>query len=350
MLSKSTTEVAPDEPSVAMFALRSLPALLSIALLLACAPALRGHETQAHRLSHVDTLGIPALARAHSSDAMEGRGPYSTGNLAAANMLATALGELGAQPLVGSRLLVPFVAPGNLRDTSFNVVGVIPGRRHSNSAELIGITSHLDHLGVGRPNAAGDSIYNGFLDAAVPVAMVMDVARRFAQAPGDRSLVVMFFNLEEQGLVGSRLFVARDDVQPVLARLRLLVGVDAGSPAGEAVEYQLMGTVPGHAGASLADSLARARGWTTTATAPRAISDVFAFSERGVPIVFPIPGKVWKGYTEQERTEAMARFDHYHQPSDEFRTDFPWRGTVTFADWLWSIVSAASDGSRSLSL
>jgi hypothetical protein len=62
-----------------------------------------------------------------------------------------------------------------------------------------------------------------------------------------------------------------------------------------------------------------------------------------VPILFPIPGKSWKGYTEAERAEAMRRFDHYHRPADGWRADFPLTGTASFAEWLWEIVRGASD-------
>ena len=285
---------------------------------------------------------MSALARELSSDAMRGRGPWSPENERAARQLAARLEQLGARPLFGDRLLVPFVAEIRPDYTVYNVVGVLPGRDGRTSGDLIGITAHLDHLGVGRPDASGDSIYNGFLDAALPVAMVLDVARRYRESPGERPLVVMFFNLEEQGLLGSKALVARSDAASLIGRLRLLIGVDAGSPAGEATEWQIMGATPEHPGARLADSLARARGWTTTASAPRPISDVYPFSQQGVPILFPIPGKTWLGYTAAQRAESMSRFDHYHQPADEWRADFPLIGTERFADWLWSIVRSAT--------
>lgn len=295
-----------------------------------------------------DTVAISATARALSHDSLRGRGPFTTENAAVARYLAARLATLGARPLLRDGLLVPFVAPGHPRDTAYNVAGVLPGRSGLVSGELVGITAHLDHVGVGAPDALGDSIYNGFLDAALPVAMVLDVAARFRRSPGDRPLAVIFCNLEEQGLVGAVALVRRPDAGPVLARLRLLVGVDAGAPAGEATEWQLMGVTPGHAGAHLADSLARARGWTTTPSAPRAISDVYPFYERGVPILFPIPGKSWKGYTAAGRDSAVRRWDHYHQPSDEWRAEFPMVGTAHFADWLFEIVRGASDWRRPL--
>jgi Zn-dependent M28 family amino/carboxypeptidase len=312
-------------------------------LLAACASRAGPVVPAPGRGTEADTIAIAELARELSSDTLRGRGPWTRENELVARRLAEELGRLGARPLFGDHLLVPFVTVRRPRDTVFNVVGVLPGRTGTIAGALVGITAHFDHLGVGPPDSTGDSIYNGFLDAALPTAMVLDVAKRYARAPGDRPLLVMFFNLEEQGLLGSKALVERPDAAPILSRLRLLVGVDAGSPAGEAIQWQLMGALPSHPGARIAESLARARGWTTTATAARPISDVFQFAERGVPVLFPIPGTTWKGYTDAQRSEAMREFDHYHQPADEWRDDFPLLGTAHFADWLWAIVDAATN-------
>lgn len=296
--------------------------------------------------SGADTTAIVATARQLSSDSIRGRGPWSTDATVAARMLANRLTRLGARPAIGSSLLVPFTSPPRLRDTVYNVIAVLPNRAGNTDGQLVGLTAHLDHLGIGPPDARGDSIYNGFLDDAMGIGMVLDVARRYAQSPGERPLLVMFFNLEEQGLLGSSALLESPPGESLAERIGLLIGVDAGAPAGEALEWQLMGGLPTHAGARIADSLARARGWTTTSTPPRGINDVYTFSQRGVPILFPIPGKTWRGYTEAERAEAMRKFDHYHQPSDEYRADFPLTGTAFFADWLFEIVKQASNAPR----
>jgi Zn-dependent M28 family amino/carboxypeptidase len=273
---------------------------------------------------------------------MQGRGPWTPENDQAARYLADRLSAIGARPLIGGSMLVPFVSERRPRDTVFNVVGIMPSRNGSTTGRTVGITAHFDHLGVGRPDSTGDAIYNGFLDDAIGVAMSLDVARRYAQAPGERPLAVMFFNLEEQGLLGSKAFVERADMASFIARIDLLIGVDAGAPAGEALDWQLMGGLPEHNGTRLADSIARARGWATVSSPPRAISDVYPFSQKGVPILFPIPGQRWRDYMPQARAEAMRRFDHYHQPSDEYDPAFPLTGTRHFADWLYSIVRLAA--------
>jgi Zn-dependent M28 family amino/carboxypeptidase len=319
-----------------------LPSVLATSTMLGACAGAQPAVWSTTAMSRADTVTIAAVARALSADSMRGRGPWTADAERAARLLAARLERLGARPVFGRSLLVPFAADARPGDTVHNVVAVLPNRSGNTNAELVGITAHLDHLGVGQPDASGDSIYNGFLDDAVGMAMVLDVAARYARSPGSRALVVMLFNLEEQRLLGSQAIVERPDAGAVIDRLRLLIGVDAGSPAGEALEWQLMGGLPEHAGARLADSLARVRGWTTTSTAPRAINDVFSFSQRGVPILFPIPGRRWRGHTDEQRTAAMQRFDHYHQPSDEWRADFPWVGTAHFADWLWAIVQGAS--------
>jgi Zn-dependent M28 family amino/carboxypeptidase len=292
--------------------------------------------------SHADTQAIVAVAKDLASDANRGRGPWTKENERVARQLAADLQRLGARPLFGDQILVPFVAAQRPRDTVYNVVGVLPSKTKAITGALVGITAHLDHLGVGPP-VAGDSIYNGFLDDAISIGMILDIGRRYVASPGDRPLVIMFFNLEEQDLLGSLALVARPDASPILSRMGLVIGVDAGSPAGEATEWQLMGAAPPSGGSRLADSLARARGWSTTATPPRGISDVFPFSQHGVPIIFPIPGKSWKGYTDAQRNDAMKQFDHYHQPADEWRADFPLVGTAAYAEWLWAIVRGATD-------
>jgi Zn-dependent M28 family amino/carboxypeptidase len=301
----------------------------------ASAPALAG--------PHADTVAISRLARDLADDSLRGRGPWTPENERVARRLAEELRRLGARPVFGSSLLVPFTSEPHPRDTVFNVIAALPSRTHSIDGELIGMTAHFDHLGVGAPDSTGDRIYNGFLDDAISIGMILDVARRYRKDPGDRSLVVMFFNLEEQGLLGSKTVVKRPDAKAVLDRMKLLIEVDAGSPAGEAMDWQLAGGLPAHAGARLADSLARLRGWTTYSTAIRPISDFYPLAQAGVPSIFPIPGTVWRNYSPIQRAAAMAKFDHYHSPEDEWRPDFPLIGTMTFADWLWSIVHAAAD-------
>jgi hypothetical protein len=314
--------------------------LLALTLLGGCASS-GATSAQTESSGGVDVAQIVRDARALADDSARGRGPWTRENEKAGEYLARRLAAVGAKPLIEA-FMVPFVSDKRPGDTVYNVIGVVPAKNGSRTGRMIGITAHFDHLGVGAPDSTGDTIYNGFLDDAIGVGMVLDVARRYHESPGDRPLLVMFFNLEEQGLLGSKAFVERTDMAGLLNGIDLLIGVDAGSPAGEAISWQLMGGLPEHNGTRLADSIAVARGWSTTAAPARAISDVYPFAQKGVPVLFPIPGQVWRNYTAMERNQLMRRFDHYHSPGDEYDPAFPLVGTQDFADWLWAIVKQAS--------
>ncbi|MDP1972672.1 MAG: M28 family peptidase, partial [Sediminibacterium sp.] len=60
---------------------------------------------------------------------------------------------------------------------SSNVVAKITGTKRPD--EVIIYTAHWDHLGIGRPDKSGDSIYNGALDNASGTAGLLEMARVF---------------------------------------------------------------------------------------------------------------------------------------------------------------------------
>src|SRR5215471_20256144 len=64
-----------------------------------------------------DTVAIAALARDLASDANRGRGPWTPENARVARQLARMLEQLGARPVFGTSLLVPFTTPERPADT-----------------------------------------------------------------------------------------------------------------------------------------------------------------------------------------------------------------------------------------
>ena len=87
-----------------------------------------------------------------------------------------------------------------------NVVAVIEGTDPKLKNEFIMLSAHYDHIGVGRPDANGDSIYNGARDNAVGTVAVINAARYFAENPPKRSILLCAWTAEEKGLLGSRYF------------------------------------------------------------------------------------------------------------------------------------------------
>ncbi|MGH9441904.1 MAG: M28 family peptidase, partial [Thermoanaerobaculia bacterium] len=86
-----------------------------------------------------------------------------------------------------------------------NVAGILEGSDPARKGTYIALTAHFDHLGIGAPDSRGDTIYNGAVDNASGVALLLELAR--AAADGNwrpkRSILFLSVTAEEQGLVGS---------------------------------------------------------------------------------------------------------------------------------------------------
>lgn len=91
--------------------------------------------------------------------------------------------------------------------TSQNVIGVVEGTDANLKNEYIIYSAHYDHVGIGTPDATGDTIYNGARDNAVGTTTVLSVAENLAKYPTKRSALFILFTGEEKGLLGSEYYV-----------------------------------------------------------------------------------------------------------------------------------------------
>lgn len=188
-----------------------------------------------------------------------------------------------------------------------NVVALLPGSDPALRDEYVLLTAHFDHVGVGEPDADGDSIYNGADDDASGTALVLEVAEAFASLPEPpaRSIVFLLVSGEEKGLLGSRWWAENPTVPigDVVANVNMdMVGRNApDTVVAIGQEYTSLGP--------LAHRIAReypALGLTIAQDpnpAEQAFfrSDHVAFMRKDVPAIFLT---TWL-------------HDDYHQPSDE---------------------------------
>ncbi len=91
--------------------------------------------------------------------------------------------------------------------TSQNVIGVVEGTDPVLKKEYIIYSAHYDHVGIGSPDATGDTIYNGARDNAVGTTTVLSMAQNLALYPTKRSALFILFTGEEMGLLGSSYYV-----------------------------------------------------------------------------------------------------------------------------------------------
>jgi hypothetical protein len=101
-----------------------------------------------------------------------------------------------------------------------NVLGVIPGK--SKKDEYVVFSGHYDHLGIGKPDAIGDSIYNGANDDAAGTTAVMMLAKYFGEVKNnERTLIFVAFTAEEIGGYGSRYFSKQLNPDKVMAMFNI---------------------------------------------------------------------------------------------------------------------------------
>lgn len=94
---------------------------------------------------------------------------------------------------------------------SVNIMGFLEGCHEELKDEIIVLSAHYDHMGIGAPDETGDMIYNGADDngsGTVTTLLLAEVLKE-AQRQGDcldRSLLFLFVAAEEHGLLGSRYY------------------------------------------------------------------------------------------------------------------------------------------------
>ncbi len=108
-----------------------------------------------------------------------------------------------------------------------NVVGLIKGKTLPN--EYVVISAHYDHLGIGKPNAAGDSIYNGANDDASGVSAVLALAHYYKKEnSNNRSILFVAFAAEEVGGFGSQYFSNQLKPEAIIAMCNLeMIGTES---------------------------------------------------------------------------------------------------------------------------
>jgi Zn-dependent M28 family amino/carboxypeptidase len=108
----------------------------------------------------------------------------------------------------------------------------------------------------------------------------------------------------------------------------------------------VQGGVSSTLGASAAE-VARRAGWETRLQPAGPNSDHFPFLRAGVPAVFlvPAPGP-YEALTTDSSQALRRRWDRYHRPSDEWRSDFPLDGLVRYAQFGWLLGDAIASGPR----
>lgn len=112
---------------------------------------------------------------------------------------------------------------------TWNVVGYIPGKDPELQKEYIVLGAHYDHLGLGGPSSKSpdkSGFHHGADDNASGTAALLEIAEKLAAQSEklDRSVILVAFGAEEQGLLGSRYFIDNPPVPK--EKIKLMINMD----------------------------------------------------------------------------------------------------------------------------
>lgn len=164
-----------------------------------------------------------------ADDSMAGRKAGSPEGVKAAQYIADRFREAGVEPMAGDggymQAFQPGIMFGEGKQTFSNVVGIIRSAHPELGSEYILVGAHYDHLGV-KGKEGSEVVYNGADDNASGVAALMELGRLLVQSKDrlGRSVILVAFDGEELGMIGSSYFVNHPTV--ALDDITLMMSVD----------------------------------------------------------------------------------------------------------------------------
>ena len=301
--------------------------LLLVLLFTTLASASPAYSSEASRALHLNA-SIDRQVRADMSfltdDDLHGRGSATRDEHIAALFAAAQFQALGLDPGgdAGSFLqkaLLPDPLPSRIqqrlsrfedlpRQQTWNAIAILRGT--SEASQIILLTAHLDHLGIG-PAVDGDAIYNGADDDASGTTAVLTLAHLLASGPRPhRTIVFALFGSEELGGFGARAFLAHPPV-PINSIVANLEFEMIGRPDPSVATGTLWLT--GYERSNLGPELARHGARLVQDPHPKEMffqrSDNIALARQGIIA---------------HTVSSFGLHKDYHQPSDELRTiDLP---------------------------
>ncbi len=191
-----------------------------------------------------------------------------------------------------------------------NVVGYIEGSDPDLKDEYIVLGAHYDHLGMGgfftgslQPDTF--AIHNGADDNASGSAAIMTVAAQLAKDHQllKRSIIVVAFSAEEEGLLGSEYFIKHPPIP--IEKIKVMINLDMVGHLDQQKELYIGGCGTFSQGISLLDSLKKESGLKVYVIAGSVGgSDHVSFYRKNIPVL----GMHTGGHPE------------YHTPKDDLET------------------------------
>ena len=252
-----------------------------------------------------------------------------------------------ATPVTMPRFALPLRASVDLQNrigtgSSSNVAGIIEGSDPELKQEVVVLSGHLDHEGVGAAQD-GDTIYNGAMDNASGIATMLEVAHAFKHDGIRPKRTVMFLAVtaEEKGLVGADYFAQN----PTVPKASIVANVNLDMPI---LSYDFTDIVAfGADRSTIGGAVQRAAATLGLAVTPDpdpdqgifTRSDHYRFVQQGVPAVFLKTGPANGGAA----ADKLFRSTRYHRPNDDLTQTIDYAAGARFAAVNYAIARELAD-------
>jgi Zn-dependent M28 family amino/carboxypeptidase len=221
----------------------------------------------------------------------------------------------------------------------------VPGSDPRLAGQTIVLSAHLDGYGYGEP-VNGDRIYNGTLDDAAYVALLIRLAQRTQGHPYRRPILFAAWTGEEKGLLGSRWFIAHPTVpKPRLAGDINLDQLRPIFPLKLLTVHALDETTLGDDSREIAHSLGiEVQRDPEPERNLLQRSDQWPFLQAGIPataFVF--------GYRPGSKSEQVYRRWYgtgYHKPQDDLKQVVDFKAAADFNRFFYKLVERVADQPR----
>jgi peptidase M28-like protein len=226
--------------------------------------------------------------------------------------------------------------------SSPNVLAYLPGSDPKLADQAIVLSAHLDGYGYGEP-VNGDRIYNGTLDDAAYVALLIRLAERRRGQPFRRPILFAAWTGEEKGLLGSRWFVAH----PTIPKSRLAADINLDQlrpifPLKLLTVHALDDTTLGDDVRAVAASLG-----IDVQHDPEPERNLLRRSDQWNFLSAGIPATAFVfGYRPGSRSEQIYRQWYrtgYHKPQDDLNQLMDFKAAADFNRFFYKLVERVAD-------
>jgi hypothetical protein len=227
-----------------------------------------------------------------------------------------------------------------------NIAGMIEGNDSELKDSYLIISAHYDHLGIG-PAIRGDSIYNGALDNAIGVSVMLELARQFSESNNSvkRSIIFLALTGEEKGLLGSSYYTDN----PLVPLYKTIANINIDGIAFFKNFQSVVGI--GSEFSTLKDFLfetATQKSLLVDPIPPQFKSfeafnqsDQLSFATAGIPSILVLEGTKNKNRTQEEVLISFIDYmiNRYHSPFDDMSQEIDYVAAAQHTGVLFDLAT-----------